>query len=695
MADLGSMIAPRSVVVVGASDRSRWSSALLENLDRHGYRGALHLVNRRGGTVAGRPAAVSCAALGERADLGVVLVPAGGAADAVADLRTAGVGSALVLTSGFAETGTAGAAQQAELLRVARAAGIRLLGPNSLGFMNFVDRAVAWAAPVTGPSRCDGIGLVSQSGATAYFLTGLAHQQDVPLSHVVATGNEADLDATAFARHLVADPHTRAVALFLETVRDPAGFAAAARAAADAGKPLVVLKVGTSPVTAASAMAHTGALVGDDRVFDGICRQHGVVRVRSLEELLTTADVIGRTGRLRAGGLAVVSNSGGVGEIVADAAHALGVDVPAVPAAAAPQLQAALPAFATPHNPLDVTGAIAPERFGDAVAVLAAQPEYAAVLVGFYPVPATAAPAGAGDERTLAIYTHVSAAQRAAPVPGFVVSHTNAALTAAGRASVAERGIPYLACGIDRALTGLAAAMRWSRWHRERPATSGAEPGEPLPDRPRSEPEVLDLLARCGVPVVPATLAVDEDAAVASAAALDGPAVLKIASPDLPHKTDIGGVALGVSGEDAVRTAYRTVRAAGRAGARIDGVLVAPQRKPGVELFVGCTVDPLWGPVLAVGLGGIWVEAFADVAVAALPVTAGEVRAMLAGLQGARLLSGTRGLPAADLDAVADAVVRIGDAALRLGPDLAALDVNPLWVRGGRVEALDGLAEWR
>jgi acyl-CoA synthetase (NDP forming) len=692
------LLAPESLVVVGASERSRWAVAMLDNLDRLGFPGPVHLVNRSGNAVGSRTTATSCAALGEKADLGVILVPADGAVDALTDLAETGARSAIVLTSGFAETGAGGAGLQARLLTAAQQAGIRLLGPNSLGMMNFVDRAVAWATPISAPSTSQGVALVSQSGATAFFLATMADQQDLALSYVVSTGNEADLDSCTFACALAADPNTRAIAMFLESVRRPDRFVAAAEAANAAGKPLVVLKVGTSEVAARSALAHTGALTGDDAVFTGVCERYGVLRVRSLEELMATADIVGRTGRLRSGGLAVVSNSGGICEVAADTADVVGIDLPEVPAATVETLRSALPAYGTPHNPLDLTGGIVPADVERIVTALGAAPEYAAVLVPFYPVPAGDP---AEDARLAELHGHLAAALRTAPA-GFLVSYTPATLTARGRRTVAEVGIPYLACGMDRALTGLASAVRWSRHPaRDEPVASDqlwaighTSSDATISERPRTEFATLELLSRHGVPVVPSVLVTDE--AGARAAAGTGPVAVKICSPDIAHKTEIGGVELGVVGPDAAAAAFARVLAAGRSvtGAQLDGVVVAPMRDRGLELFVGVTRDPAWGPVIAVGLGGIWVEVLRDVAIRPLPVTPAVVKDMLAGLQGAKLLAGARGLPAADTDAVAAAVVAIGEFALRCGPDLAELDVNPLWVQGDRIEALDALAVW-
>ena len=685
------LLHPRSIVIVGASDRSRWSQTAFDNLA--GFTGKVHLVNPRGGTVHGRQAAPTCAALGEQVDLGIVLVPGHATEAAIRDLGACGARSAAILTSGFAELGDTGRAIQQGLTDTARALGIRLLGPNSLGFINFTASALAWTTPVRPPSRNTGVAIVSQSGATAFFLATLAHQWDIGLSTVVATGNEADLACTDFAATLLEDDATKAIALFIETVRDPAAFLAIARAARAHRKPIVVLKTGASAVSAKSALAHTGALVGDDNVFDGICRQFGLIRVTSIEDLLATADLAARTGPIRPGGLGIVSNSGGICEIAADTAEARRLTLPPLDQAAATALAATIPGFATAHNPLDLTGAITPEQCGAVIDIMATQPAFAALLCPYYEVPTTEADI---TERLSALHAALARGLRAAPIPGFVTSYTSTHLNDLSRRIVAETGLPYLACGMDRALTALGGVADWSEWLR-RPDPASRPPAAPISDRPRTERAALQALGRHSVPVVPMTLAQTEDEAVAAARALDSPAVLKIASPDILHKSDIGGVALGISGDDAVRAAYRRVRTAGEAvtGARIDGVLVVPMRPPGLELFVGISRDAQWGPVLAAGLGGIWVEVLHDVQLRLLPIDPAEARRMLESLRGAKLLQGARGLPPADLDAVAAAISRIGDAALAFGPELAAMDVNPLWVHASQVEALDALCVWQ
>ena len=656
------LLRPRSIVIVGASDKSRWSSTAYANLKESGFSGRVHLVNRRGGVVHGETAAENCAALGEKVDLGIVVVPAQGVPDSIDDLANASVRSAVLLTSGFAETGKPGAQLQATVLERARRHGIRLLGPNSLGYINFADNVQAWTTPVRAPSRRDGVAIVSQSGATAFFLAELAYQQDLGLSYVLGTGNEADLEASAFVDYLVDDPHTRAIALFVETLRDPGQFIAAAQRALQAAKPIVVLKVGASEATAKSAAAHTGALVGDDRVFDGLCRQFGIIRARSIEELLATADVAARTGVLRDGGIAIVSNSGGICEIAADTAERAGIAVPALTEATATALRESMPGFGTPHNPLDLTGGIEPAQCEAVLRRLGTEPAFAALLCVWYAIPTRQEEE---SPRLAALHHHLSQGLNAAPIPALLASYTHNYVNDHARRIVAATKAPFFAFGLDRAIAALAGVMRWSQRQRRGPSTSrGMQAPAATLERPTSERAALEFLARHGVPVVPATVVNDEASAAAAAKAMGSPVVLKIASDDIPHKSDIGGVALNLTGDDAVAAAYRRIMAAASKGApaaRIDGVLVSPMRERGVELIVGLSRDPQWGLVLAVGLGGVWVEVMKDVALRVLPVDADEIHAMLAELRGAKLLAGQRGIPPANLAKVAAAIAAIAE----------------------------------
>jgi acyl-CoA synthetase (NDP forming) len=691
--DLTAMLRPRSIALVGATDRSRWSQNTFDNLVNRKYAGDIHLVSRRGGTVHGRTAATSCVAVGAPIDLALLMVPMSAIDDALADLAAADVHNAVILTSGFAETGEEGAEHQARLGTLARQHNVSLLGPNCLGFVNFIDNVPLWTGGFRAPSKPGSIAVVTQSGANGSFISSLAAQHEIGLSHMVSTGNEADLDCADFIDHLVDLPEVRAIVLFAETVRHAPTFAAAARRAIAAAKPIVVLKIGLSEITARSAAAHTGALVGDDRVFDGVCRQLGIVRVDSIEDLLFTADVISHTGVLRPNGLAAVSISGGACEIVADRSQVLNVPLPELSANAVTELRAALPSFGTPHNPLDITGGavLQPDLFEQGLRILGKQPEYSA-LACLFDVPVAEEHA---TEFVLAALRHIATGLHAADIPAFMISHTMKPVTEVSTRIIQDIGIPYVSAGIHHGMIALGRAFWWSEQYRRLATPQSALNVAPSSERPLSERATLAYLGQQGVPVVPTTLARDEAQAVAAARAIGGRVVLKIASDDIAHKSDIGGVVLNLEGDQAVAEAFRRVMAAAPSGTRVDGVLVAPMRGNGLELFVGCTRDPQWGHVIAVGLGGVWVEVLQDVSLRPLPVDAAEVKRMLGELRGTKLLHGVRGMPTADLDTLAAVIAGIGEAAVALGGELEALEVNPLWVRGTDVEALDALAVWR
>jgi acetate---CoA ligase (ADP-forming) len=692
--DLTGMLRPRSIALVGATDRSRWSQNTFDNLINRKYRGQVHLVSRRGGTVHGRSAATSCVAVGEPIDLALLMVPMQAIDEAMADLAAADVHNAAILTSGFAETGHEGAEHQARLASLARQHRVSLLGPNCLGFVNFIDNVPLWTGGFRAPSKPGPIAVVTQSGANGSFISALAAQHEIGLSHMVSTGNEADLDCAHFIDFLIDQPEVRAIALFAETIRHAPSFAAAARRAIAAAKPIVVLKIGLSEVTARSAQAHTGALVGDDRVFDGVCRQLGIVRVESIEDLLFTADVLRRTGVLEPRGLGVVSVSGGACEIAADRAQVLNVIMPELSTQAVAELRVALPSFGTPNNPLDITGGavLQPDLFEQGLRIMGRQKEFSA-LACLFDVPVSQELA---TEFALTALRHIAAGLHAAEMPALMISHSVKPVTEVSTRIIDEVGLPYVSAGLHHGMNALGNAFWWSEQYRRLAgmAASVATIAD-ANERPGSERTTLDYLARCNVPVVPITLARDADQATAAARAIGGRVVLKIASDDITHKSDIGGVVLNLEGDAAVAEAFRRIMKAAPRGARVDGVLVAPMRSGGLELFVGCTRDAQWGPVIAVGLGGVWVEVLQDVALRPLPIPSAEVKRMLGELRGAKLLHGVRGMAAADLDALAEVIARIGDAAVALGPDLEALEVNPLWVRGGEVEALDALAVWR
>lgn len=684
---------PRSIALVGATERSIWSIAANDNLRRFDFKGPIHYVNPKGGTIFGAPAATSCAAVGEPIDAALLMVPEAKMIEVFADLEAAGVGGAVILSAGFAELGAAGAERQRAVADAAKAAGIRILGPNCLGFANFVASAPIWTTPLRRPMADARVAIISQSGAIASQLEQFAYQQRVGITHMISTGNEADITIADAIDYVARQPEPRAIALFLESVRDPARFIGAVKAAAAAGKPVVLLKVGTSEATARAAQAHTGSLVGDDRTFDALCRKFGLSRVHSLEELIVTADLFARLGPLAGSGLALTAMSGGMCEIMTDQADAEGIAIPALADGTLERLRAALPPFATPANPLDITGAamLQPDLIPTALSVLASDASVGAL--GFvFDAPLK------DDARGFArnFIRHIGEGFKAAGKPCVMMSHTFSAVNGDAREMTDSAGVVYSGGGVRHCVSALGHLLAHHAWREHRqPEHADAPASAAL--RPDGEREVLDYLASAGVPVIPARLARTADEAAAIARTLDTDVVLKIASPDIAHKTEVGGVALNLPGEEAVRAAFDAMLARVRAAApeaRIEGVVVAPMRQGGVELFVGTMNDAQWGPAIAVGLGGIWVEALKDTSLRLLPIGEQDALDMLAELRGAKLLDGFRGAPAADRQALARAIVAIGRAALALGPELVSLEINPLLVEGARIEALDGLTEW-
>jgi acyl-CoA synthetase (NDP forming) len=688
---LAAFLSPKTVAIVGASDRSGWSAGAFVNFEKLGFEGGLHLVNRKGGVVHGRAAVTSCREIGEPVDLALMLVGAKGLPDALADAAAAGIPSAVVLASGFSEVGGGhGASVQDELVELCRELDIVCLGPNCLGFVNVVDHAPAWSGMMPVPLVAGAVAIVSQSGATGSEIATFASAQNIGLSHIISTGNEALVDTVAMASAVLEDERVRAVAMFVESIRDADRFQRLAERAAVLEKPIVMMKVGTSPLAAEIALTHTGALVGDDRVVDTALRQWGVIRVQSLEELAVTAGLLAHTGPLPPGGLGVVSISGGACDIIADSAEVVGLPLPTLAASTQTRLAEFLPDFGALRNPLDITGAASenPPLFGDALAGIADDPAVA-VLAAVYILPTQGR-----AERFAPRLEQIARGLRAAGDRGILVAPTSGDINPFVAGMLDQLGISHAISGVRDAVDAIANAIRWSAWlRRPRPAEAGGSELETGSGQ-WSEARALELLANNGVPVVPWRLARTADEAVAAAQELGFPAVVKVVSPEILHKTDIGGVELGLGDDADVRTAFERVTAAAQ-GAHVDGAIIAPMRSGGVELIVGVVRDPQWGPVLAVGLGGVWVHVADDTSLRLLPIGEDDVREMLGELRGNALLHGARGSQAADVDRLMQTIVAFAQLAERLGPQLDSIEINPLRVRGAIVEALDCAVVWR
>jgi acyl-CoA synthetase (NDP forming) len=688
---------PRSVALVGASDKSTFSLLAYRNLVEFGFGDRTHLVNRRGVTTHGQPTVTSCAQIGEPVDVAYLMVPQAGMLAALDDAAAAGIRNACVLSSGYAEAGGPGRAAQAELAAHAEALGMVLLGPNHLGFANFTGRVPVCSIPGL-PGLAGPVALLSQSGASSAAMMEFATMVGVGLSYLVTLGNEAMITAGHVLDFLVDDPATRAVAIFMETVRDPAVFRRAARRAAEAGKAIVVLKAGSSALSARTAAAHTGALVGDDRVIDAVFADLGVIRVGSIEDMLITAGAAATLGRLDRPGIGIVSISGGACDIVADRAGELGADLPELAGPTQDALTAIMPAYGTVQNPLDLTGAavIDPGLFTRAIETMSQDPS-----IGVLGVISSVPWIDSGPYHGQKFIDAIGAGIQAAACPVAFIHQVIQPVTEHTRAVLAHGQVPYLIPGLGQATFALRNLAWWSQATGS-PAPARAPADIPVPGPGQrsgawSEDAARRLLSEAGLPVIPARLVTSSDDAVKAAAEIGGPVAVKVVSPGILHKSDIGGVRLGVpADEDAIRDAYLAVTAAATAtgGAPIDGVLVSPMRQGGTELLVGVLRDPHWGPMLAVAIGGVFVEVLADSALAPLPVTPAQAGHLLQKLRGQAVLHGHRGGVPADLGALADVIARIGDLAVALGDDLESLEINPLRVDGATIEALDAVVTW-
>ena len=700
------MFAPRSIAIVGASDDSGWSRYTYGNLRAGGFPGEVYCVNPRRETAHGQRTYPALGSLPETVDLAYVLVGTDAVLPVMAQAADAGVANLAVVAAGFAEAGPEGQDRQRRLTEFARAHGQLVFGPNNLGYINAPAATMAFSQPIPSPFPAGGVGLLSQSGALAIFALEYFAARDVGLSCLLTMGNEAMINVAHGMEFLIEDPGTRVIAVFLESIRQPTEFRRLAARALELGKPVIACKIGRSKLGARAAAAHTGALVGDDAVIDAALRQLGVIRVDSLEDLIVTAGLLDSYGAIRGSRVGVVTASGAMCGVASDIAEREGITLPDFSPATVDTLRSSiLPPFATAQNPLDLTGytVVDPGLADKAHDLVFNDPAVdVVVLTAGYPQ---------SQEQLSPLFENamrqIAERVKSAHAQVVLTSHLMSDQSAFARGYRAGLGLPMMLPGVEKGLPALARAIWWSEKLRAagRPDAPAAPPqaanvaaqaAVSAGDAPWSEVRGREHLMAAGVPVVPGELAVSADAAVAVAEKLGYPVVLKAVSASLLHKTNIGAVALDLADADQVRDAYKRVTEA--ASARVcdlEGVLVTAMRRGGLELIVGVVSDPLWGPVLAVGLGGIWVEILHDSAQRLLPASRAEIRRMLDELQASALLYGARGQQPVDLGVLTDVIGAISDAALSLGDRLGTLEVNPLRVAGAEAEALDVLVTWR
>ena len=685
---LAALFEARAVAIVGASaDPTKVGGSVLANLRAGGFPGRIVPINRCRAEVQGLAALPSMRDVDGPIDVAVIAVPADDVLSTLKDCVAKDVPAAVVISAGFRESGVIGRAREAELRAWLAGESLRVVGPNTLGWIRPARRLNLSFAPGTPPAGP--IGFFSQSGALCTAILDWSRERGLGFSLFASLGNQADVTETDVIGALADDPETAVIVGYIEGVADGRRFFDALRMAA-ARKPCVLMKAGRSPSGARAVSSHTGALAGADRVFDAAVCQAGAIRARTIEELFDVARALADQPLPRSRQLVIVTNGGGPGILAADAAADAGLTVAPLDGATEARVRAVLPPSASVGNPIDLVGDAGPARYGDALRALDGVD--AARLVLLTPQAATDA---------AAIARAIRAATRDGDVP-VLASFIGGPRVRPGVQALEEHGIPCSPFP-ERAVATLVAMARLA----ERRGASGvasiptidltaaAAHLSALRATGRSQLGLLDaapLFAAAGIPIVPAGLARTPDDAAALAAKLGLPVALKIVSPQIVHKTDVGGVVLDVDSPAAAHAATgalleRIARTCPQA--RIEGVLVQRMiRRTGVELVLGAVRDPQFGPVVMVGLGGIDVEILADVAMRLAPVDRDEARRILDELALAPALKGARGRPPVNLDAVADAIARL--AALVVAcPDIAELEINPLVATEDGVTGID------
>lgn len=687
---LDRLLSPQSVAVFGASDKpARVGTTVWRNLAAGGFKGGIAPVNPRLKVLDGRPCFASVAALPFTPDLAVLCTPPDTVAPLVAELGQRGTRAVVIVTAGLTP------AHKQAALDAARPHRLRLLGPNCIGLLS---PHLGLNASFTQANALAGeLALVSQSGALLTALLDWANGEGIGFSHLISLGEHADVDFGDLLDHLATDRHTRAILLYIESVSSPRKFMSAARAAARA-KPVIVVKAGRAPAGMKAAASHTGALAGEDIVFDAAIRRAGMLRVDTLKELFIAAQTLARFRDNPSRELMVMTNGGGAGVMVADATSALGVTLAQPGEHLMQRLNAVLPPNWSQGNPIDIIGDAPPQRYVDTLKALFDAPEAGAVLFAHAPT---------------AIAPSLAIAEACAPL---IASHRGRVLSCwMGGETVSAARRTFEAAGIagydtpEEAVRAFALMQTYRRNQvalRETPtASANAEPDragarrivQAALDAGREWLDEIDakaLLAAYGIPVVDSyRVAPTPQAAAEATMRIDGPVVLKVVSPGILHKSDAGGVRLGLVGADAVRSAAQamlTQLAVARPDATVEAFSVQAQvqRPHAQELIIGAHVDPIFGPVLLFGQGGVAVEVLADRAVALPPLNRALARDLIDRTRVARLLAGFRGRPPADSDALCDALIAVAQMLADI-PELAELDINPLWADEHGVMALD------
>ncbi len=695
-AELEELFRPASVAVVGASNKpGKVGTSLFRNLLQAGFRGVAYPVNPSWKSVSGVRCYPDVASLPEAPELGVVIVPAPQVADVVEELGKAGAHGVIVISGGFREVGEAGAALEAEVVRQATKYRMSLVGPNCFGVLNtHPDVSLNATFSENLPPRGN-IAFVSQSGALCAGILAYGIAERIGFSRFVSVGNRAGVDENDLLRSLAHDEATKVILLYVESLADGRGFLEAAREVTER-KPVLVIKSGRTPAGERAARSHTGSLAqsGRAQLYDALFAQSGVLRADTLGVLFRTAKIFATGLTLDGPRLVILTNSGGPGIVAADAAIRNGLELPPLPPATRAELVRRLPSIAAVANPLDMTADVAAEAYRDTLRTLLSSPEIHAALVIATP---TGTMTGASVARAIL--------EVKATTPKPIVACLFGVTDLSGEVRfLEESGVPAFTFP-EEAVQGLGSLARYQAW-KTRPRTvarsfpvdreavrTTLERAERAGTTVLPEYAARSLLAAYGLPFPEVARVTTVEEAVRAAEAIGYPVVMKVASPEISHKTDVGGVALGLQDAEMVRGAWQRMHqslAKAAPTARIEGFEVEAQVAGGKEVLIGVQRDPNFGPIVVFGMGGIYVEVLRDVTFRLAPVRPLSAQHMIESVRAFPMLQGVRGESPSDLPALQEAIERISQLAVEL-PQVAELDLNPLIVRpaGKGVVAVD------
>ena len=678
---------PSSIAIIGASTNlAKLSGRPIAALLKKKFAGKIYPINPRYSEIEGLTCYPSVAAVPGEIDLAVISVPLEGTLDALKQCAGKGVKAAVVFTSGFAEVGGEGNKLQEAISDLARQSGMRILGPNCLGLVDFRNSVMASFSDtmVLDIGTSGTLGFVTQSGAFGERAVFQAVQDGIGFSAFVSVGNEADLQFSDFLAYLAETEGTELLGVYLEGAKDGRKFRQAAEAALRAGKPILIKKVGKTKAGSRAAASHTGSLAGNDRIYDAFFRQMGIIRINELRELTFFAQAY-QTGRIPNGrNVGILTDSGGPGVEMADRCEEFGLVVPELTGITRDRIQACLPFYGSARNPVDMTAAVMTDQklYGECLRALFEDDTIDIVFApGFF---MEYADPGLVEE-ILSIYRSSTK-----PLVFFPVWLDSSPEAGEMIAKVRKEGIPMIAEATDAART-----MAYLAWYGEKrrkavlnhgacsPRAEAVEQARKIlgTSEVLTEYEAKKVLASFGIPVSREEMASSADEAVAAARRIGFPVALKIQSPDIPHKTEANGIRLNLQTERDVREAYEAIlQSAGTHAPRavITGVLVQEMLKDGVEVIVGVVQDPVFGPCVMFGLGGVFVEALQDVSFRVAPLTAGDAEEMVQEIKAFRVLQGVRGKSASDVKALIDIILKVSQLAVGLADEIAELDINPL-----------------